>query len=204
MWGWGESIENSRQCMPPSPSSSSSTKISLMGHADLPDSFAKNRCFIYALCYSHLLHASFEEAQGFWLKKDLQLLNTMFISDTLKQCSHLNLKLPLCFVCSGATDWQVFTRYRRQHSFRELMQGRAIPAPPCSSWMMLKGDHFKVSSLMSYREAARFWRPQPSLYLSIATTSKKPDVFSVKVRCYKVMITARLEGTLSILPSDEF
>lgn len=68
-WGWGESIENSRQCMPPSPSSSSSTKISLMGHADLPDSFAENRCFIYALCYSHLLHASFEEAQGFWLKR---------------------------------------------------------------------------------------------------------------------------------------
>lgn len=94
--------------MPPSPASS--TRISLMGHADLPGSFAESRCFIYALCYSHLLHASFEEGQVFWLKKDLQLLNTMFISDTLQQCLHL--KLPLCFVCSGATDWKVFTRCR--------------------------------------------------------------------------------------------
>lgn len=171
-----------------------------MGHADPPDSFAESRCFIYNWFYSHLLHACFEEAQGFWLKKDLQLSNTIFISDALQQHLHLNLKLHFawCFQqqladkCLHDSEVWGLQIKAAPFSWAEVGNSPNLPVPT----LMLKGDALRSV-------AARSWRPQYSFYVPISIAAK--SLFSsMSVICSKFMIALCLEGTLSILPSAAF
>lgn len=153
-----------------------------MGHADPPDSFAESRCFIYNWFYSHLLHACFEEAQGFWLKKDLQLSNKIFISDALQQHLHLNLKLHFawCFQqqladkCLHDSEVWGLQVKAAPFSWAEVGNSPRLPVPT----LMLKGDVLR-SVFGEKQESCKVLKTTVLILCAYIHSGQKPVLFNV-------------------------
>lgn len=153
-----------------------------MGHADPPDSFAESRCFIYNWFYSHLLHACFEEAQGFWLKKDLQLSNTIFISDALQQHLHLNLKLHFawCFQqqladkCLHDSEVWGLQVKAAPFSWAEVGNSPQLPVPT----LMLKG--YALRSVFGEKQGScKVLKTTVFILCAYTHSGQKPVLFNV-------------------------